>query len=356
MGDTVSVLSEWPSDGLESIGSCPVCGSISRQVLHGNLRDHAFGVAPGSWTLWRCAECNCGYLDPRPSKASIGLAYAAYYTHDHAEHAPDESGFARLRRRIAEAYLNRRYGTDYPDALPGGDRLAALFPRSRAFLDISYARQLQQAKSRGSRLLDVGCGNGSFVQFATRMGWEAEGIDPDPAAVAAARALGCRVSEGSLDDLLRRNGTFEHVTLSHVLEHVHEPATLLRQCFALLAPGGRLWLETPNLDSVGHTTFGSAWRGLEPPRHLVLFNQHALQMLLQDSGFERVRFCLHPGVSEYMWNQSRDIARRLEDAGARHLSNVMASPVGRWVAEFYPLLSPASSEFLTCTAFRPVPT
>ncbi len=349
-------LSEWPVEGLESVGRCPVCNGTGRRKAHEDLRDYAFGAAPGSWTLWICADCSCGYLDPRPNQQSIGLAYSEYYTHQPSAVAPAESRLARLRRRIAEAYLNEKYGASYPDVLPGGSRIAQLFPRSQAFLDIYYARQLPRATHGGGRLLDIGCGNGAFLQFASRWGWTAEGIDPDPVAVAAARSAGANVTQATLDDVPQENGAFAHVTVSHVLEHVHDPVRLLRQCFEMLAPGGRLWLQTPNVESLGHRVFGRAWRGLEPPRHLVLFNQSALCHRLRDAGYESVRFVLHPGVGEYMWNQSRMIARNSKNPPDSFLLRLLSTSAGRRVSEVYLLLRPTRSEFLTYVAFRPAAT
>jgi hypothetical protein len=71
----------WPSDGLELLGRCPCCHGSGRQLLHAELGDHIFHCAPGSWSMVRCTDCGSGYLDPRPSENTIGLAYAEYYTH-----------------------------------------------------------------------------------------------------------------------------------------------------------------------------------------------------------------------------------------------------------------------------------
>ena len=60
---------------------CPVCGETDRKILHSDLIDNAFRVAPGKWALWKCAMCSGAYLDPRPNPATIHLAYANYYTH-----------------------------------------------------------------------------------------------------------------------------------------------------------------------------------------------------------------------------------------------------------------------------------
>lgn len=341
---------EWPAQGLERVPACPLCGSGARTVLHAGLRDHAFKTAPGEWAMQRCEDCGCGYLDPRPDAATIALAYERYYTH---AVGPADSAFARLRRRVADAYLNARYGTSYPDAFPGGQHIARLFPRRRAYLDVSFARHLDPATDDNKRLLDVGCGNGAFLQFAAHLGWLAEGIDNDAAAVAAARTAGCRVIHGDLDNLPFATSCYRHVTLSHVIEHVHEPLKLLKQCFALLAPGGRLWLETPNLRSFGHGVFGPAWRGLEPPRHLVLFDRASLTATLTAAGFSGIEFRAHPAVTLFIWEQSRMIARASGRSARGIRCKLLSSPLGVHVAELYEALRPEQGEFLTCTAFRP---
>ncbi|WP_394792136.1 class I SAM-dependent methyltransferase [Rhodoferax sp.] len=137
----------------------------------------------------------------------------------------------------------------------------------------------------GARLLDVGCGNGAFLAMAKAAGWQVQGIDFDPQAVAAARSRGLDVICGGLDQILEQEGTYDCITCSHVIEHVHAPRHWITQMHALLRVGGRLWLQTPNISSRGHARFGPDWRGLEPPRHLVLFTPDSLSKLLEESGF-----------------------------------------------------------------------
>ena len=89
-----------------------------------------------------------------------------------------------------------------------------------------------------------------------RLGWDAEGIDPDAGAVATARDNGIPVTLGTLSDVVEKEtGKFRAVTLSHVIEHLHDPVGELRRIHRLLAPGGRVWIATPNLQSLGHRLF-----------------------------------------------------------------------------------------------------
>jgi SAM-dependent methyltransferase len=137
----------------------------------------------------------------------------------------------------------------------------------------------------------VGSGSGAFVAQMRRLGWDAEGIEPDAAAVQVARRAGLPVTAGSLSDLEdgARDGAYDAVTLSHVIEHLHEPASALATVHRVLRPGGTLWIATPNVESRGHAEFGRDWLALDPPRHLVVFAPAALADLVTSAGFDGLR-------------------------------------------------------------------
>lgn len=278
----------WPQDGLEEVRRCPICGSAAREIMHEGLDDQVFFCAPGKWTLYRCSGCGSGYLNPRPTPETIALAYSRYFTHKF--NAPDGTEslgrIRRLRRALANGYRNARFGTKRQPSNALGIWLLHWLPGQRATLDTEM-RHLWAAP-RGAALLDVGCGNGAFLALASEVGWTAEGLDFDPQAVEVARQRGLTVHYGGIETLDDRLEYYDVITLSHVIEHVHDPMKLLKSCFRLLKPGGRLWLETPNLDSAGHARYGKNWRDLDPPRHLVLFTLASLDLALTQSGFVAV--------------------------------------------------------------------
>lgn len=277
---------KWPIDGLESVSSCPVCCFDHREILHGNLTDRIFN-APGKWDLYSCNSCSSAYLDPRPTPETIGLAYQDYFTHKEVPVFAPHSFRRRLQRRFGNGYRNYRYGTqDYPASI-FGILTASLMPNIRAITD-SDMRHLSKAKE-GGRLLDLGCGNGEFLLRARSAGWNVVGVDIDVKAVEAARSRNLDVHLGGVNDLDSDDGRFDVITVAHVIEHVHQPVEMLRACYNLLKPGGVLWLETPNIASEGHRLFGASWRGLEPPRHLVLFNHESMRNALSIAGFSEVK-------------------------------------------------------------------
>lgn len=276
----------WAPDELERVPACPVCGTVERVVIQSGIRDWAFGAAPGQWTLHQCVHCGAAYLDPRLTPDSIHLAYRNYYTHAAPNHAP--SGVVqKLRRLVANSYRTREFKAEFMPAIPGGWLLFKLFPADARMLQMD-GRGLTAIQSGDKRVLDVGCGNGRFLSFARALGWEASGVEMDPLAAATARAQGFKILASRVEELTgAMSGMFDAVTLSHVLEHVHDPVKLLMDCHSLLKPGGFLWLETPNIASVGYDLYGRFWRGLEAPRHLVLFSRSSLELCLRNAGFER---------------------------------------------------------------------
>ena len=292
---------EWPADGLERVGSCPVCGGGERRTLHTGLRDRVFGSAPGTWTLERCLGCGSALLDPRPTPDTIGLAYASYYTHGDATAPAGPAVAGDLRKRLAGDHLHARWGYDVPRT-PGGRWLARALASRGAIAD----REIRHLPARpGGRLLDVGSGDGAFVRAACALGGQAEGLEPDPAAVASARARGVPVTEGLLADFVdeERRGRFDAITLSHVVEHMHDPRRELTLAGELLRPGGLLWIATPNIDALGHRRFGRDWVGLDPPRHLVIFTPGSLAALLTDIGLTVEPI---PRPAPLAWNAFRD--------------------------------------------------
>ena len=288
------VGSDWPVADTETLGCCPVCASAVRESLYTGLRDTVFYCAPGSWNLWRCGNCEIVYLDPRPTQAAIGRAYEAYYTHQSTAHSRfsnvRESGIKALEQRFRNGELNRRFGyTREPALRPRW--LSSLFAgvlRDEAVRLGRHIRQLPPPLGPASQLLDVGAGNGDFLVVADTLGFRARGLEFDAQAVAVGTARGLRIALGAIPGTSLEANTYEHVTLNHVIEHLHDPVAALRELHTALVPGGRIWVQTPNLDACGHVEFGIHWRGLEPPRHLVLFNAETLRQALSDAGFRDI--------------------------------------------------------------------
>lgn len=297
----MEALQAWPEAELETLGACPACGETARDRLYAGLADPVYS-APGLWTLWRCRGCRSMYLDPRPEESSIGRAYESYFTHVAA--SPPAPGHGGPREALVNGYLNHRYGYRLEPSSPAG-RLLRLVPGWAARQD-KVIRHLAPPGDE-PRMLDVGCGNGDFVATAEGLGWRAQGVEPDRAAVDLARASGLDVSAGTIFDVERGPG-FDAITLSHVIEHLHDPLATMERSRELLRPGGMVWIATPNARALGHRAYGRHWFGLDPPRHLVVLSPRALEDLLRRAGFDRVARLRGPSDARWLFGPSEEIA------------------------------------------------
>ena len=206
--------------------------------------------------------------------------------------------------------------------------------------------------AEGGVLLDVGCGNCSFLEVAQSSGWQVVGVDPDDKAIAHGLKEGYNVKQGGIELFDGEESVFDVITINHVIEHVHDPVSVLKACHRLLKPTGQLWLETPNIDSFGHQHYMENWRGLEPPRHLVLFNSSSLIRALVGAGFSRIKAKSGLNVQLFMTTASEAIKQGLPDG-----ANVSLNWTHYWMIRknrFLEFIFPSRKEILTMVAYKDV--
>lgn len=153
------------------------------------------------------------------------------------------------------------------------------------------ALRLGEGARRSRRFLDVGCGYGGTVHAATELGWEAVGIDIDPALVASGRQrFGADLRCMTLPDPRLDGGQFGFIRMRDVIEHLPNPLEVLVELRRLLAPGGVLLVATPNegslptrvRDLVGFRRTLVAT--VNPPHHLHGFAPVTLRRILDRAG------------------------------------------------------------------------
>ncbi|MEW5250775.1 bifunctional 2-polyprenyl-6-hydroxyphenol methylase/3-demethylubiquinol 3-O-methyltransferase UbiG [Microbulbifer discodermiae] len=111
----------------------------------------------------------------------------------------------------------------------------------------------QRAKVADKKLLDVGCGGGILAEAMTQRGAQVTGIDlaEAPLKVAELHALESGLSIDyrriAVDELAEQEaGSYDVVTCLEMLEHVPDPAAIIRACARLVKPGGDLFFSTIN--------------------------------------------------------------------------------------------------------------
>ncbi len=218
-----------------SFSSCPVCGS---------------GVAPmktnDGWKWLRCQECGFVYLadgQPLTAQRDLQASGAASYI----------SGYERKFR----SKMNRSF------------RRAAL---------------MRLLRPRGGELLDVGSNCGFMVEAASRLGFNATGIEPSTMMIdwARKRFPGGNFLEGMLEEVSLPAGGYDVVYCSEVIEHTVDARDFAGRLAILLRPGGLLFLTTPHIreyEKRGLTDMGA-------PDHRNYFDFSNLTRLLVSVGFK----------------------------------------------------------------------
>lgn len=156
-----------------------------------------------------------------------------------------------------------------------------------------YTRQLHLIERFAfSRLLEIGCGWGVFLECARDRGWDVLGIEPAAAPAAYCKSRGLPVIRGLFEDLPDRElGSFGAVYLDQVLEHMTDPAGILRRVHSLLTPGGVVGIVVPNdynplQNLLRKCGFPPYW--VVPPYHVNYFTFDSLAALLRACGFDVV--------------------------------------------------------------------
>lgn len=214
-------------------------------------RPYVFGVVDylteETFGIVRCGSCGLMMTRPFPGDAEIEKYYPPRYRGN--RHSFTERMRTTLRRRALESCFPKNF--------------------------------------RG-RLLDVGCGDGSFVLEMRRRGWEVGATEIDAATVRKLQANGI---EAKTPEEAERQGfdrPFDAVTCWHVMEHVERPMQTAQWVKLQLKPEGIFQVTVPNAECQQARLFGRRWFHLDVPRHRYHFTPYTLQTLLARAAFRPI--------------------------------------------------------------------
>ena len=239
------------TDKIREHVDCPICGG-----------DYAvlWGVEYQGDTLVRCSRCHLRYVNPRRTSEENEAVYGADYFTRH--------------RRVGSQLDDSRY----------------VLERNLK----SIRRVFAHNPPEDPRILDIGTGAGFLPRLFKLMGYKrVMGSDITEVNRAALAEFSIPLHTGRLSDL--EAGGFEIITAHHVLEHVMEPNSFLRDVFRLLAPDGIVHLLLPNEGSLNsriksflsrYRLKPKAFKHLSPGHHLYFYEAATLKNLLRHNGFD----------------------------------------------------------------------
>jgi 2-polyprenyl-3-methyl-5-hydroxy-6-metoxy-1,4-benzoquinol methylase len=154
-------------------------------------------------------------------------------------------------------------------------------------------------------ILDVGCGFGYFLEFASQNGWDTYGVEIADAAVQSARKkVGeANIFHGSLRDAYYSDECFDTITLWDVLVMIESPFEELEECFRILKRRGKIGIRVRNVLFQRMTykiyfPFRNMASRLNIKKpyvfHRYNFTAKSLRLLLQRLGFSRIQITNSP--------------------------------------------------------------
>jgi 2-polyprenyl-3-methyl-5-hydroxy-6-metoxy-1,4-benzoquinol methylase len=238
---------------------CALCGG---KVFNPALRCEGFAYV-------RCENCGLVQMNPQPEHTDVRRRYQDGYGSDYlAYELANEVSFLRLQQlALADAGMEE------------------------------LERVLKSEKSGAPGVLDIGCATGALLAEFRDRGWKTCGAEiGGPQAEYARRERGLDIRDRPLEENQFSDGEFDLVLASHLIEHLNDPASFVKEAFRILAPGGRFMVTTPNIDGLQSRLLKGRWRSAIFD-HLYLFSIKTLSALLEKTGFRIERTVTWGGLA-----------------------------------------------------------
>jgi 2-polyprenyl-3-methyl-5-hydroxy-6-metoxy-1,4-benzoquinol methylase len=203
----------------------------------------------------------------------------------------------------------------YYDEFYAGDRERDARQERRAR---RHFRRLSRVAGKSGRLLEIGAGDGYFLDAARAGGWQVEGLElSQPRVEHAKKWFNLDLRPEDVLNAKLEPGSFDAIAMFQLIEHVHEPRKLLLRVNELLRQGGVLALSTPNVLAYARKKRDvNSWR---IPRHLFFFTPRSLVRTAEGAGFTVLRRSLrfHATLEEKLgwqpWPDAGPLAKVTRD-------------------------------------------
>lgn len=254
---------------------CPIKGCADTG-WYADAQDIEYHTSARSYSFHKCRNCGVLFIAPM-----LWDRLGEIYPKNYYSYAPAKKGVVQ---RLKEA-LDRRLFVKLLASIPG-DKLS---------------------------VLDIGGGTGWLldqVQACSPRVSFTQCVDLDEDAQAQAISRGHAYHLGGIEQF-ETDKRFDLILALNLIEHVRDPALVLRRIEGLLTTHGRVLIKTPNFDALDARLFRHrSWAGYHTPRHFVLFDRQSFTALAEQSGLNIVSFSYTQGAP--FWSVSvLDAMRRL---------------------------------------------
>ncbi|HLW92616.1 MAG TPA: class I SAM-dependent methyltransferase [Roseiarcus sp.] len=240
---------------------CPVCGK--RGAPYAAARDIEYFTTPEVFQYYRCVDCDLIYIDPAPIDRLSVIYPANYYSFVDTD---KKNVVVRFKE-----WLDKR----------------------------AFQKFLKEIRGDSLSVLDVGGGSGWLAKLLRDIDPRVRStqiVDIDAGAQKLAESHGHKFFCGVIEDFASED-RYDAILMLNLIEHVEDPVAVLKKANALLAPGGRIYVKTPNFRALDARLFKDRnWGGYHCPRHFVLFSRESFSSAAAKAGLAVAEFSYTQGA------------------------------------------------------------
>ena len=255
---------------MQHLQNCPICNASSIvSFIKTTAQMHS---SKELFNFDQCANCQLVFLNPRVNLDNLKNYYTSHY----------------LPYRGSEAW----------------GKYSKLVEGSQKKLDLKRVKRVKEVCSISpkSLILDVGCGNPSFLKACQQeLNCKTLGIDFSDEGWKEQSTLfkGLDLQVAEIKDL-SLNLKPDIITMWHYLEHDYTPLENLTYLKSIAKPSTTLIIEIPNFDSISRKKYNENWSGWHTPRHTSLFSPDNIKLLLDKSGWNVSQLLTYGTLNPYL--------------------------------------------------------
>ena len=229
---------------------CTLCGSFSFKTI----------FFCDGFSYVRCVSCSLVQINPQPLEAEVKRRYDINHGKDYLLYElNNEDTFLELE-------LLALGDVDFDGLKPGS-------------------------------ILDIGCATGTLLAKLRDKGWESLGVEISiPQAEYGRQKRNLDIRNLPLEENSFPDDHFDVVYASHLIEHLNNPSSFVREVYRILKPGGHFFVTTPNIAGFQARLFKNRWRSAIFD-HLYLFSKTTLTRLLGENGFKIEKIATWGGLA-----------------------------------------------------------